>query len=423
MQKTLVRTKLITIFLLSFSSGLPFLLILSTFSIWLAEVLISKTQIGLLAWLTIPYTCKFLFSPFVDKVKIPFLFKYLGQRKSWILFSQIALTLALLLLGYTEPNKDLLFTAIVAFMVGLFSAIQDIVVEAYRIEIIDKSKLNLSASISVLGYRFGMLCSGAGAIYIAEYFHSWAVAYHVMACCMLVGIITTLMAIEPENLSTFAVNQSFKNWIINIFVEPVKTFFVHSQWKTIIMFVLCYKFADTVLNVMSMPFLLEMGFNKIEIANVAKTFGIIAMVCGGISGGVLLSRYGLWKLLFLASALQFVAGCLFVEQAKIGYNLPFLFVTMGIENFTCGLAQVVLITYFSMLCVRPYTAVHYAVLSSFASLVRVSCSMIAGWLADKFIWEDFYLIVCFSCILSIIILQCCTNHFVQYKKENKTVLV
>ena len=140
------------------------------------------------------------------------------------------------------------------------------------------------------------------------------------------------------------------------------------------------------------------------------------MLCGGISGGIYFEYYGIWRLLVLATILQFLAGCLFVMQAQVGYNLPLLFVTMGVENFTCGLAQVALMIYFSRLCVRPYTAVHYAILTSFASFVRVGFSMFAGWLADHCIWESFYSIVCLSCILSMIMLYCCSKHFSLYKE-------
>ena len=413
--KVALRYKLLTVFLLGFSSGLPFLLILSTFNVWLIESGVSKTEIGIFAWVTISYTCKFILSPFVDGIQIPIL-RYLGKRRSWLLFSQMSLLLALVFLGNTDPNEHIFITAIAAFIVGFFSAIQDIVIEAYRIEILDRSKIGLGASLSVLGYRGGMLCSGAGAIYIAAYFHSWSIAYTVMAFCMVVGIITTLFSKEPEILHKYKKVTLSKQWFFNIVVKPFKSFIIDIQWKTIIAFILCYKFADTVLNVMSMPFLIEIGFSKVEIAHVAKTFGITAMIFGGVIGAVLLEYYGLWKLLFLASILQFLAAIFFVKQAYIGYSISLLFITMGVENFTCGLAQVALLSYLSMLCKRPYTAVHYAILSSFASFARVNFSMVAGWLADSLVWERFYLIVCFSCVLSIIMLLNCTKHFEQYKK-------
>jgi PAT family beta-lactamase induction signal transducer AmpG len=417
----MAQNQLLTIFLFGFSSGLPFLLILSTFNIWLTEAGVSKTAIGIFTWVTISYTCKFILSPFVDNCKIPVLCQYLGQRRSWLLFAQIALILSLILLGHTRPSVNIWMTAIAAFMVGFFSAIQDIVIEAYRIEIVDSSKLGLGSSLSVLGYRLGMLISGAGAIYIAAYFNSWTVSYNVMACCMVVGVLTTLLAKEPNTFSACATYHPSKSALsktrfFNIVIAPFKSFVVNTQWQIIIVFIICYKFADTVLNVMSMPFLIEIGFSKIEIANVAKTFGIITMICGGIIGGIFLKYCGLWRLLFFSVVLQFFAGGLFVNQAYIGHNVGWLFVTMGIENFTCGLAQIALMSYFSMLCRYSYTAVYYAILSSFASFTRINFSMLAGWLADRLMWEKFYLIVCFSCILTLIMLQCCTKHFSKHQE-------
>ena len=196
-QQTTARAKLIPIFFLGFSSGLPFLLILSTLSVWLAESGISKTNIGMFAWVTVPYTFKFLLASLIDLFKIPILHNWLGQRRSWMLLSQISLIFALMFLGSMKPTQNIILTAIAAFVVGLFSAIQDIVVEAYRIEILDRPKLGVGASASVLGYRAGMLCSGAGAIYLAAFFASWAIAYNIMAIFMLVGIVTTLYVEEP----------------------------------------------------------------------------------------------------------------------------------------------------------------------------------------------------------------------------------
>ena len=407
---------MLTIFLLGFSSGLPFLLLLSTLSVWLTEAGITKTEIGMFAWITISYAGKFLLAPMLDNIKLPVLFAKFGQRRSWILLAQICLALALWLLGHTDPSRNIGMTAIAAFMVGFFSAIQDIGIEAYRIELLDKTKLGLGTSISVLGYRLGMLCSGAGAIYLSAYFHSWNFSYNIMAVCMLVGIVTTFYAAETKQTYVYDPSIVAGNWFYNIIIQPLKSFIHNKQWKIILIFILSYKFADIVLNVMSMPFLLEMGFNKVEIAHVAKTFGIIAMLCGGLTGGIAIGYLGLWRMLILATALQFVAACLFILQAQVGHDLSLLFVTMGIENFTCGLAQVALMTYLSRLCIKPYTAVHFAILTSFASFARVNFSMLSGWLADHMSWGCFYSIVCFSCVFSLILLHCCNAHFAMFKR-------
>ena len=195
--------------------------------------------------------------------------------------------------------------------------------------------------------------------------------------------------------------------------KALKIFVRKLDWQIIIPFILSYKIADTVLNVMSMPFLLEIGFNKVEIASVARTFGISAMVVGGAVGGLLLMWQSLRDNLMLCVALQALASGLFVLQAQYGHDVSFLFITMGIENFTCGMSQVALISYLSQLCVHKNTALHYGILSSFASFVRVSFSALAGWLADHFAWSQFYSMVCVSCVPSLVLLLVYATHFRQ----------
>lgn len=413
---------LAAIFCLGFSSGLPFLLILSTLSIWLAESGVSKTQIGILAWVTIPYTLKFLWAPLIDKCGLPWLTKIFGQRRSWMLLAQVCLILSIVALGSSKPEAGILYTSICAFLVGLFSATQDIAVEAYRIEILSSKDCGLGASYSVLGYRFGMLCSGAGAIYLATYLGGWQQAYNAMALCMLVGVITTILIDSTSIDVESALNIDYSkrlvsksgDWLQDIVLIPIKTFISQRDWWIIIPFILSYKIVDTVLNVMSMPFLLEIGFNKLEIAQVAKTFGILAMITGGMVGGALLCKYSLRRILFLSLVLQALASCLFVLQAVIGNNLNMLFLTMGVENFSCGLGQVALITYLSKLCSQPHTAMHYAILSSFASLIRVNFSMLSGWVADHLAWQYFYTLVGIGCIPGIIILFGNGRHFKRF---------
>jgi MFS transporter, PAT family, beta-lactamase induction signal transducer AmpG len=395
---------LISIFFFGFASGLPFLLILSTLSLWLTEVGASKTQIGLFAWVTISYTLKFLWSPLVDHIKIPVLCRIFGLRRGWILTSQVFLAVAIFVLASSNPETNLMLAAVAALLVGLFSATQDLVIEAYRIEILDKKQLGIGSSISVLGYRLGMLCSGAGAIYLAEYFSSWQIAYKFMACAMSICMVATMLAEEPQiyrnNLNRITKN----NWFANIVIKPVSSFIRMRRWWVIIPFIVSFKLADTVLNAMSMPFLIDIGFNKLEIANVAKTFGITFMILGGIMGGILLHKKSLRKILFICTILQLIACLLFYQQALLGNNLVFLFLTMGVENFTCGMSQVALICCLSKLCSLPHTAMHYAILSSFASFVRISLSTVAGIIADHSAWPVFYLGVAATCILTFVIL-------------------
>lgn len=401
--------KLYSVFFFGFASGLPFLLILSTLSVWLAEIGLSKTIIGLFAWVSVPYTLKFVCGPLVDNYKLPVLNKIFGLRRSWILLTQICLWLSIISLGNTNPAENLWATALWALLVGCSSAMQDLAIEAYRIEILPPEQVGIGASLSVLGYRLGMLCSGAGTIYLAAYFNNWGVAYNCVAACVFIGVLTTLFSAEPN----------IKRASAKLLLWPaLKNFSRQHNWQIIIMFILTYKIADTVLNVMSMPFLLEIGFNKLEIAYVAKTFGIGAMILGGLAGGILLSWQTIRQNLFTCVILQVIASGLFILQARLGHDVSFLFLSMGIENFTCGISQVALITYLSQVCSKHSTAMHYAILSSFASFVRVSFSTLAGWLADHFAWSQFYTLVCVSCVPSILLLILCVKHFSELAGED-----
>lgn len=392
------------IFFFGFSSGIPFLLILSTLSVWLAETGVTKTMIGLLAWASIPYAFKFIWGSLVDHLKIPWLSDVLGMRRSWILLSQFGVAISLVALGSTNPATNLAATALFTFLVGCSSAIQDTAIEAYRIEILPPSKIGVGASCSVLGYRFGMLCSGGGTIFLATYFNSWSIAYNCLAACMLVGVVATLYSPEPIIKSS---PMNLLRW------ASVKELVNKLDWQIIFPFILSYKIADTVLNVMSMPFLVEIGFNNLEIASVAKTYGITAMILGGLIGGILSTRYSVRQNLFACVVLQIIASALFIIQAKLGHDLSFLFISMGVENFACGLSQVALISYLSHLCMqhRHSTATYYAILSSFASLVRVSLSTVAGLLADQFAWPQFYAFVCVSCLPCLLLIILGARHF------------
>lgn len=395
---------------------MPFLLILSTLSVWLTEIGISKTMIGFLAWVSVPYTVKFIWGSMLERVRIPWFTNLFGLRRSWILCSQICVWLFLIGLGNTDPLHNIWTTAFFALLVGCASAIQDVATETYRIEILPHNKIGVGASISVLGYRLGMLCSGAGTIFLATYFNSWQLAYHCIAACMIVGIITTLFSYEPIEQRMHLIKLKFVSW------KSIKVLVHKLDWQIIFPFILSYKIADTVLNVMSMPFLVEVGFNNLEIAYVAKTFGITAMILGGVFGGILSLYFSIRQNLFACVLLQCIASALFIVQARLGHDLSFLFVSMGVENFACGLSQVALVAYLSHLCTNRNTAMHYAILSSFASFVRVSLSTLAGWLADHFAWSQFYAIVCVSCLPSLFLLIVCARHFTRIDSKQEVIL-
>lgn len=413
--------RILSIFLMGFSSGLPFLLTLSTLTIWLKESGINNMTIGLFVLVTLPYTLKFLWGPMVDHVKLPFLSKFLGQRRSWLVLSQVVLMFMLLGLGRSNPEKYILGTVLWAFGVAFSSAIQDIVIEAYRIEIIDEDQKGAAATSTNLGYRLGMLMSGAGALYLASLF-SWQTAYTFMAALISIGFFTTLFSPSPSSslISTPTVLVSLKKydfpsqfwgWINSLYGPPLKDLMRSYNWPIILAFILFYKVGDTMLTVMSAPFLVELGFSKIEIADVAKFFGISAMVFGGFMGGLLLNRFGILSSLIICAVLQIFSCFMFVIQALVGYNLSVLVLIIGVENLTCGVGAVAYIAYLSSLCSIPHTATHFALLSSFGSLARILLSIGAGFLADLLPWPLFFTFTTVACLPCFFLLIHASHHF------------
>lgn len=399
-----IDTTILSVFFFGFSSGLPFLLTLSTLSIWLKESNVNNTTIGLFVLATLPYTFKFLWGPLVDKIKIPLLFLLLGQRRSWAFASQCALIAMLIGLGSSQPESNILITAGWAFGVAFCSAIQDIVIEAYRIESTGEQQKGSAASAIVLGWRLGTMAAGAGALFLAATF-SWQTAYNSMAALMLIGLLTTLFSPstiiqEKEAVSPLKINlhASFWLWLQSTYGVPFKKLCHSHHWHTTLALIFFYKVGDTALNVMSTPFLVELGFSVSEIAHIAKIFGISAMIAGGFMGGFLVSLCGIIPSLMLCLALQFLSSLMFILQASVGRDLNVLVLTVGIENFASGLGTTAFIAYLSSLCHSPHTATQFAILSSFASMARVALSIGAGILADKLSWLHFFTLTAVACL-------------------------
>jgi PAT family beta-lactamase induction signal transducer AmpG len=404
--------RILGILFLSFSSGLPFLLTLATLHVWLKEVGLSKTAIGLFALVTIPYSLKFLWAPLLEHIKFPFFCTILGRRKGWMLASQLLLIPALIVLGSSNPADHILITAMAALLVSFCSATQDIVVEAYRVELLAEHEIGIGAGMSNLGYRLGMWVSGAGALYLASQFE-WSLVYNFMAACMGVGIITTLLSHDPTVRLDFDLRTSAK--IVSLkkhrFVKTFQAFgqikesfaqtlrFLRDQqeWPLILLLICFYKLGHTALHIMSAPFMLEVGFSKLEIAHVGKSFGISAMIFGGLFAGMLLYHRPLRMVLLLCAGLQVMASFVFALQALVGHNIILLFGTIGLHNISCGMGSAAFITYLSLLSSHRYAATHFAVLTSFASLCRVLFSYGAGCVADHVTWVSYFIITALAC--------------------------
>ncbi len=391
------QPQLLIILLLGMISGLPFLLTLSTLSFWMAESGVSKTTIGLFMLVSLPYSLKFLWAPFTDHFSLPYLTPRFGQRRSWALLSQLGLLVSLVSLAHCDPSDAIALTALSAFFVAFFSASQDIIIDAYRIEILKADNGGAGAAMEAIGFRFGMLASGAGALYLAHTF-TWRIAYLTMAVGIIFGMIVFCCIAEPQHKKITPLTHRQKKstplsqWLHALFVMPWAQLPRKRELIYLLVFIFCFKMGDTVLNAMGAPFLYDLGFSKIEYANVTKIFGITLMVFGGLIGGVMIHQLGILQSTVMCVGLQGVSCLMFVIQSLVGHRLSVLMITVGVESFCSGMVSAIFIAYISNFCRQPYTASHFTLLYSFGSFCRVLISVLAGWSADHIGWTPLFLI-------------------------------
>ena len=410
--------RLIAVLFLGFSSGLPLLLVFSTLSLWLKDEGISKTMIGLFALVRTPYTFKFLWAPLIDRVPVPVLTALLGRRRAWAVATQVALMAAILGLASTSPALDPGMTAVLALFVAFASASQDIVIDAYRIEILEERQQGAGAAMIVNGYRFGMLAAGAGAISLADIL-SWPQAYAAMAGLVVVGLATVLLSPEPREPAGGGVGADAAGvagrlaagWLYGAVVAPFADFMRRDGWVFILLFIMLYKLGDAYLGVMANPFYVEMGFTKQEIAAVSKVFGLGATMAGGLIGGAVVYRHGIRQALLVCGVLMAASNLVFAAQAAVGHSVPMLMVTIAVENLTGGMGTAAFVAYLSSLCDVAYTATQYALLSSFMAFARDVLSASSGWLADQVDWVTFFLISTALAVPGLVLLVWMTRRF------------
>ncbi len=389
--KVYTHPRIIAVLFLGLASGLPLALTLSTLSVWMTEEGVSKSAIGLFAAVGTPYALKFLWSPIVDNTPIPFLTRFFGRRRGWLFFIQLLLILSIIFLGNTHPNESALNTAFWALMVAIFSATQDIILDAYRVELLEDEQQGAGAATFVFGYRIGMLLSSAGALFLASEV-SWFATYAAMASIILIGTVTALITGEPESSKLQEKVTSFTHWIKHSVLDPFIEFMQRPFWWIILLFVLLYKFGDAFAGIMTNPFLLEMGFDKTEIATVVKTYGLFATIIGTFIGGAIASRMPILVALLLCGILQMVSNLLFLWQLSAGHDTLVLTVVISIENLAGGMGTAAFVAYISQLCNKQFTATQYALLSSLAAVGRTLLSSSSGITVDLLGWASFFII-------------------------------
>ncbi len=387
--------RIVAILFLGFASGLPLMLVAGTLSTWLREAEVSRSAIGLFAFVFAPYTFKFAWAPLMDRLPLPPLTTRLGRRRGWMLVAQVGLMVSIWGLGRTDPTSELWSVALMALAVAFFSASQDVVIDAYRVESLPERKLGAGAGVVVLGYRVGMFVATWGALRLADA-ADWGLAYTVMAALVGVGMVTALLVPEPPG-STFARptgGRGFRAWLASAVVEPFGDFFRrHGVTVAVVVLVLIsvFKASDVLLTLLANPFYIDMGFTKAQIADVTKLFGVWMTVAGGLVGGVVVFRLGILKAMIVAAVLMAGSNLMFAVLTWTGPQLPVFIATVAIENLSGGIGTAVFVAFLSALCNIHYTAVQYALLTSFMQLFgKFVIVPSSGFYADAVGWTWFF---------------------------------
>lgn len=391
---------------LGFFSGLPLALTASTLTAWLADSKVDRAAIGLFAAVATPYAFKFLWAPLMDGLRLPLLCR-LGRRKSWMLLMQLLLSISTALMALSDPASSVMVTAIVALAVASFSASQDIVIDAYRVERLPQEEQAAGAAMVTFGYRIGMLISGAGALALADKY-GWQTTYFAMALLMACAVLFTLCLREaPQPLPRSASQPSGKpvmHFLRDHVVAPFRDFMQRKHWLAVLVFVVLYKLGDAFMGAMFNPFLLDLGFTKTQIAQVVKIYGLIATLSGAFVGGALVTRYGMFRTLMGAGFIHMLTNFLLVVQAVRGNDEGFLILSITLENFSGGVSTAAFIGYISALCKTHYTATQYALLSSFAAFGRTLLSTPSGALSQAVGWQWFFAIASLLAIPGLLLL-------------------
>jgi MFS transporter, PAT family, beta-lactamase induction signal transducer AmpG len=398
---------------------------------------VSRAAIGAFALVGTPYAFKFVWSPLIDRLPPPL---PIGRRRGWGVTIQIALIAATLMLGYCNPRGSLATMGLMALLVAFLSASQDIVIDAWRVEILSEEQQGPGAGMIQTGYRIGMLVSGAGALIIAAR-AGWFTSYAIMAGLLAIGMLVFLFGPEPQaetkveffsaasttkipppgqgtlgeaersrakesatcasisvrrelprsdRVSTNETYASLRQWLATAVIGPFEDFMQRPYWPAILLFVLGYKLGEAMAGVMAMPLYVALGFTLDEIAAVSKLVGFFATVAGALAGGVVTARLGIVRALIFCGVLQSFGNLFYVLQVIGGHRLDYLALCVAAENVTGAMAGAALVAYLSSLCSPAFTATQYALLSSLAAMGRTLVASAGGVLAEKMGWELFF---------------------------------
>jgi len=387
LRKVLASPKMLAIMLLGAASGYPNQMTESALQAWLKDVHVSNTTIGVMSYVALPYLLKFLWAPFIDRFPLPLL----GRRRGWILFTQLAMAVAIACLALQSPAVALLPTAICALIIVFFSATQDIAFDAYRTDVALPSERGPAAAATNLGYRTAAWVASAFALLVADHF-GWRLAFLILAGVMLLFCVATWRAPEPEY------PQQSPRSLRESVVMPLRELLANPATATLLSVVLLFKIGDAFAQKLFTPFMLDIGFSKTELALIVKGLFTGGALLGAVLGGIFMVRLGLLRSMLLFGVLQAVTNLLYCVLAAAGKSYPLMVVAVLIEHVAGAMGNIALVALIMALCDVRYSAFQYALLSSIALLPRYGLGYPAGWVADHGGWYTYFVVSFFMAL-------------------------
>ncbi|MBX2987802.1 MAG: MFS transporter [Bdellovibrionaceae bacterium] len=378
--------KMLVLFVLGFSSGLPFLLTGGTLKLWLARENVDLSTIGHFGWVGMSYSLKFLWAPLLDRFNL----LGLGRRRSWMMLSQLMLVLGLVFLGFLSPQQNLSLIAFVCIGVAFFSATQDIAIDAYRRELLEDSELGLGTTMGMYGYRIAMLVSGGigvSLVGVEGWNLTWGQLYWLMAALMGLGFLTALLAPEPD------VNPDHQpKTLMAAVVGPFQEFLRRDGALVVLLFVFLFKLGDALGGAMLNPFYVQMGYSNVDIGFIAKTVGLSSSLLGLLLGGIIIIKLGIYRSLWIFGVLQALSTAGFALITFTGPEKWALACTVVFEDISAGMGNAAFVAFIASICNRRYTATQFAILSSIATLGRNFFSGFSGDMVKVLDWANFFFV-------------------------------
>jgi len=385
--------RIAAVLLLGFSSGLPLALTGGTLQAWLTVSQIDIVTIAWFSWIGLPYALKFIWSPLMDRFVPPLL----GRRRGWMFLTQVALVLGIAAMAMSSPADSLWMLGCAALFVAFVSASQDVVIDAYRTDVLRSEERGMGAAVGVFGYRIAMLASGALALMLVDEI-GWRTTYFLMAALMLVGMVTAWLAPEPE--APAVLPRTLRDAV----VQPLRDLFSRPGALALLALVMLYKFGDALAGTLTTAFLIRgVGFSPFDVGAVNKGLGLAALLFGAIAGGALLARISLVRALLVFGVLQAVSNLSFAWLALAGKNYALLVFTVGFENLASGMGTAAFVAFAMALCNHSYSATQYALLSALASLGRILFGPLAGNMVQGLGWEGFFLVTFIAALPGLIL--------------------